>query len=99
MGDWSISITLSTWSRPSTASWSPGSSWAPCSSAASARRRTSWSRDDFPEPETPVTAVNTPTGNETSIAFRLWWRAPRTTSAPRGSRRVSGTGIRRSPRR
>ena len=32
----------------------------------------------MPEPETPVTATNLPTGNSTSMPFRLCWRAPTT---------------------
>ena len=40
---------------------------------------------DLPEPETPVTQQNTPSGNETSTPVRLCWRALRTTSSPRGS--------------
>ena len=47
---------------------------------------------DLPEPETPVTQQKTPSGISTSMPFRLCWRAPRTISSPRGSRRFSGTG-------
>ena len=36
----------------------------------------------LPAPETPVTAVNTPSGNETSTPLKLFSRAPRTTIAP-----------------
>ena len=35
---------------------------------------------DLPEPETPVTQVNRPIGNATSIPLRLLPRAPRTIS-------------------
>jgi len=49
---------------------------------------------DFPDPDTPVTAMNCPSGNSTSMFCRLCSRAPRivTQSSP-GFRRISGTGI------
>ena len=60
----------------------------------------SLTRVDFPEPETPVTAVITPSGNRTSMFLRLCSRAPRTTSAlPEPVRRRVGIGISRSPER
>ena len=37
---------------------------------------------DLPDPLTPVTAVNTPSGIVTSTFFRLLARAPRTTISP-----------------
>ena len=36
---------------------------------------TSLTRVDFPEPDTPVTAVNTPNGNLTLIFFKLFSQA------------------------
>src|SRR5690348_8134444 len=36
-------------------------------------------KDDFPEPETPVTTVRVLWGISKSTFFRLWTRAPRTT--------------------
>jgi hypothetical protein len=38
---------------------------------------------DLPEPDTPVTQVNTPSGISTSTFFRLCSRAPRRLSDPR----------------
>jgi hypothetical protein len=50
---------------------------------------------DLPEPETPVTAVNRPSGKETSMSCRLFSRAPYTVSCRSKSagRRTSGSGI------
>ena len=57
-------------------------------------------RDDLPEPLTPETDTNVPSGIATSMSFRLFAFAPRTTSClPLPFRRVVGTGIIRSPRR
>src|SRR5687767_4862099 len=39
--------------------------------------RTSRTREDFPEPDTPVTTVNVPFGMSTSTARRLFADAPR----------------------
>ena len=49
----------------------------------------------FPEPHTPVTAVNVPSGKATSMSFRLCARAPRTVSVrffgrPAAARPVAG---------
>lgn len=54
---------------------------------------------DLPEPETPVTAVRTPSGKETSMSRRLFSLAPITVSCRAGStgRRISGTGMERLP--
>src|SRR5918996_3126079 len=43
----------------------------------------------LPEPATPVTTTNTPSGMSTSTSFRLWILAPRTSSVPVGVRTVS----------
>ena len=51
----------------------------------------------MPEPETPVTQVNTPSGNFTSIFFKLFSAAPRTFSQPAGFLRFSGIGIFTAP--
>ena len=47
---------------------------------------------DLPEPETPVTDVSTPSGNDTSMSRRLCSRAPTTVSCRRRStgRRIGG---------
>ena len=47
----------------------------------------------FPEPETPVTQVITPSGKSTLIFFRLFSAAPTTFSQPVGFLRTEGTGI------
>ena len=53
---------------------------------------------DLPEPETPVTTTNKPSGNATSMFFRLLARAPMTLMAlPFGERRTFGTGMRALP--
>src|ERR1700730_11754819 len=53
---------------------------------------------DLPEPLTPVTAVSTPSGIDTSMLFRLFSRAPRMTISPFiAGRREVGVGIDRAP--
>ena len=56
---------------------------------------------DLPEPETPVTATNVPSGKLTSMFFRLFSRAPWTVSSRPGvsGRRTAGTGIDLRPER
>ena len=80
-------------------SWAPGRSFAWCRRLATAWWSVSLTRVDLPEPETPVTQQKTPSGIATSIPLRLCSRAPRTSSAPRGSRRCAGTSILRLPER
>src|SRR5690349_18424343 len=80
IGDWSMSITLSKHSMPSQLSCSPGFTRIRCSRLASALKTISLTSVDLPEPDTPVTVMNFPTGNSTSIALRLCCEAPRTTS-------------------
>ena len=57
--------------------------------------------EDLPLPDTPVTAVNTPTGKATSSPFRLFCLTPFRTSIRSGDtvRRISGTSILYSPER
>ena len=57
--------------------------------------------EDLPEPETPVIAVNVPSGNVTSTLRRLCSRAPSTTSSRPGitGRRLAGIGISLRPDR
>src|SRR6202162_3528660 len=91
-------MTLSISKRPSIRSWRPGLSEAPGTARASSRYRMSLTSVDFPEPDTPVTAVVTPRGNRTSIPFRLCSRPPFTVKAlPEPARRASGVGISSSP--
>ena len=59
MGDWSIRMTLSMFSAPDIALWSPAFSRDRYSCRASARYRMSFTNVDLPEPETPVTTVIT----------------------------------------
>src|SRR6266480_991637 len=99
IGFWSISITLSKTSIPSTPAWAPGFTRARLSRFASALKTISFTRVDLPEPETPVTQMNLPTGNSTSISLRLCCAAPRTRNEPRSSSRRSGTAIERLPAR
>ena len=63
----------------------PGSPRAPFNFFAAATASTSLTSVLFPEPETPVTHVNSPTGNCASTPFKLCSRASRTVSqAPSG---------------
>src|SRR5215471_6674698 len=71
MGFWSISITLSKTSIPSTPWCAPGLTRARLSRFASALKTISFTSVDLPEPDTPVTQMNFPTGNSTSMSFRL----------------------------
>ena len=99
IGDWSMSITLSNTSIPSTDSCSPGFVRILCSWLAAALKTISLTSVDLPEPDTPVTAMNLPTGNSTSMSFRLCCEAPRTVNEPRSSVRRGGTAISRAPDR
>src|SRR5690606_35117001 len=63
MGDWSTPTTLSTCSIPLTRVCRPGTSRAPLTWLASTAYRMSLTRVDLPDPETPVTAMNCPSGN------------------------------------
>ena len=47
---------------------------------------------DLPEPDTPVTEVSTPSGNDTSISRRLCSRAPTTVSCRRAVDRPADRG-------
>ena len=53
----------------------------------------SFTRVDFPDPETPVTATNSPSGISTSISLRLFSFAPLTVSLRFGSRALLADGI------
>ena len=57
--------------------WRPGRTRARCRRLPTALNSTSLTSVDLPEPLTPVTAVITPSGTFTSIAFRLLAAAPR----------------------
>src|SRR6187549_3932839 len=49
--------------------------------------------DDLPDPLTPVTMISLPAGSVTSMFFRLWVRAPRTTSGLRALCGLVASGI------
>ena len=94
IGDWSISITLSSFSIPKISSWAPGIMVrALFKSLASLLYNISVISELFPDPETPVMHVNTPRGIFTSMFFRLFSRAPFTVRYPLGFLLLSGTGI------
>src|SRR5262245_37369597 len=65
IGDWSTPTTLSTWSSPETLVCRPGTRRAPLIWLARTEYRMSLTSVDFPEPDTPVTATNCPSGNGT----------------------------------
>src|SRR5215218_8077839 len=71
-----MSISLSKHSIPSQPRCSPGFTRIRCSRLASALKTISFTSVDFPEPDTPVTQTSFPTGNSTSIPFRLCIEAP-----------------------
>ena len=56
----------------------PGFSFDPFNSLAIVLYNTSFTNVDFPEPDTPVTQLNTPNGNLTLIFFKLFSCAPST---------------------
>ena len=76
IGDWSILIILSIFSIPFIFSHLPGFSFAPFNSLAKYLYKTSFTKVDFPEPETPVTQLNTPNGIFTFKFFKLCSFAP-----------------------
>jgi len=76
IGDWSIFIILSMFSSPFTPLHLPGFSVEPFISFAIVLYKTSFTSVDFPEPETPVTHVNTPSGIFTLMFFKLFSCAP-----------------------
>src|SRR5438477_4737349 len=59
--------------------------------ASSWRNRTSCTSVDLPEPETPVTTVNVPSGIRMSTPAMLCRRAPLSASQRRAGRRADGT--------
>ena len=94
MGLWSMSTTLSRYSMPSMRSHLPGWTFMRMRSAPRRLKSTSLTREDFPEPETPVTTVKVPRGKVTSMCRRLFSAAPMTfRNFPLPVRRSVGTGI------
>ncbi len=100
MGLWSMLMTLSRYSSPSRAVCFPGRHFIRFRSAPSRLNKISFTSEDFPDPDTPVTQVSVPRGMSTSMPRRLFSAAPRTVSSfPPPRRRVSGTAIYRFPLR
>src|SRR6185369_12164424 len=84
---------------PSTAACAAGSSCERYSVRATAAYSVSLTSVDLPEPDTPVTQVNRPTGNATLTLFRLLPLAPSTRiscSAPRVARCSASRAARRT---
>ena len=76
IGDWSIFIILSIFLIPFTSLHLPGFSFEPFNSFAIFLYKTSFTNVLLPEPDTPVTQVNTPNGISTFIFFKLFSSAP-----------------------
>ena len=78
IGDWSIFIILSILSIPTTSLHLPGFSLEPFNCFVIVLYSISFTNVLFPDPETPVTQLNTPSGNLTLIFFKLCSVAPLT---------------------
>ena len=76
MGDWSMSMTLSSCSMPSMRSCSPGRTGTRLTRFDRLRKMISFTKVDLPDPDTPVTHTNAPVGTVTSRFFRLCSRRP-----------------------
>ncbi len=75
--------------RPASTASQPSASTSP--GAAARGTSASITSDDLPEPDTPVTAVSTPSGSSTSRPRRLWRRRAAAARSRRcGSRRRAG---------
>ena len=78
----------------------PGRVFMRISSAPSRLKRISFTSEDLPDPDTPVTQVNVPSGMAASTFFRLFSDAPITRRKfPFPFRRSAGTAIFRFPER
>ena len=88
-----MAMTLSSFLMPPIFLCFPGMVLARFKSLASRLYKISFTKELFPEPETPVTQVITPIGILTEIFFRLFSLAPVMLSHPLGPRLTSGTGI------
>ena len=93
IGDWSIFITLSSWSYPIIWSCFPALTLLRFNLLESFLYNISFTNELFPEPDTPVTQVMTPSGKSTSICLRLFSYAFLTVSHPVGFLRSAGTSI------
>src|SRR3569833_593448 len=101
IGRWAISLTRSILSRPSTRSHGAASNAEPLSYEVACPNRVSIIRVDLPDPETPVTHVNKPTGTSAVTFRRLLPVAPtmRITLPGSGLVRSRGNAIWRLPLR
>src|ERR1700729_1893780 len=99
IGDWSTEITLSSCSSPLIRLCAPARWRERCRRLAAALYSTSLTSVDFPDPDTPVTQQNTPSGTLTSTLRRLCWETPSTLTYPEGRRRRAGVSITRVPAR
>ena len=76
IGDWSISMTFSSCSMPSITLCLPALIFARFSLCASVLYKISLINVDLPDPDTPVTAINCPSGMSTLTFFKLFSCAP-----------------------
>ena len=98
IGDWSILITLSRYSKPVIFRNAPGRTRVRLSFADKFLQIISLTSEDFPEPDTPVTQVKVPNGIEAVTFFKLFSDAPTTVKKfPFPERRFSGSAIFRFP--
>ena len=94
MGLWSMSMTLSMSSMPSSFLYGPTGRLERCTALVSAGASVSVTSDDLPEPETPVTTVSVPSSTLAFTFLRLFAQAPVIFMAPRrGLRRLAGSAI------
>ena len=73
IGDWSISITFSKFSKPSILSNFAGVCFEPLSFDAAALKRVSIIKVDLPPPDTPVTHINNCVGKQTRYEIDTLW--------------------------
>jgi len=99
IGDWSMLMTLSRYSSPSTSLTAPAFSRLRYSRWLRVLCRVSITRVDLPDPETPVTQVMTPRGISIVISLRLFSVAPTIRSCFVAVRRLAGTAMESSPDR
>ena len=71
-----MTMVLSTASKPSILSCRPGEVSLPCISRNSAGANVDATKEDLPEPETPVMATTQPKGIDTFMFCRLFSLAP-----------------------
>ena len=100
MGLWSMSISFSIASYPVSFLYFPGLFELRLIFCAKAFFKISFTNVDFPEPDTPVTAINFPRGKSTLTFFKLFSAAPvKRMDCPFPARRSAGVGISRFPER